>query len=85
MVARFCEHRSCTSTRIRAPDLPKFCYFPSAMRMNAGCPIGNPKPLTSPRESVDGRPIIGLRGLIWCAVAGLFRSRAALQAESFRH
>jgi hypothetical protein len=35
-------------------------------------PTGNPKWLTSSRESVE---------FIWCAIAGLFRSRAALQAE----
>jgi hypothetical protein len=42
-------------------------------------PTGNRKRLTSPSESVDSRP--DLCGLIWCAIAGLFRSRAALQAE----
>jgi hypothetical protein len=44
-------------------------------------PTGNPKWLTSPFESVDNRPMSDLCGLIWYAIAGLFRSRVALQAE----
>src|SRR5262249_20575836 len=41
----------------------------------------NPKWLTAPRESVDSRADGRSLRLIWCAIAGLFRSRTALQAE----
>ena len=44
-------------------------------------PTGNPKWLTSPRESVDSPPDVRLCGLIWCAITAIFRSRTALQAE----
>jgi hypothetical protein len=41
-------------------------------------PTGNPRRVTSRRES---GPMSDVCRLIWHAVAGLFRSRAALQAE----
>ena len=37
--------------------------------------------LTASCESADSRPMNDLRRLIWCAMVGLVRSRAALQAE----
>jgi hypothetical protein len=37
--------------------------------------------LTATRESDDNRWMVSLCSLIWCAIAGLFRSPAALQAE----
>ena len=42
---------------------------------------GNPKRLTSSANPLIVSPMGELFGFIWCAIAGLFQSRAALQAK----
>jgi hypothetical protein len=56
-------------------------------RGRALVPTVNPKPLSIACESVDNRAMGDLLKLDWYAVAGLFRSRAALQTEvlALRH
>jgi hypothetical protein len=44
-------------------------------------PIANPTRLTVARESGDNQGMGDLCRLIWCFLAGLFRSRASLEAE----
>ena len=47
-----------------------------------GCPYRKLKQLTDARESVDSPIMSELCRLIWCALIGLFRPRAALEAEN---
>src|SRR5260221_11928234 len=52
------------------------------MRPTMGCPYRKPKTADRDRESADTRcPMSDLCRLIWCALIGLFRPRAVLQAE----
>jgi hypothetical protein len=51
------------------------------VRASTVVPTANPKRLTVASESVDSRGMGDLCRLTWCAVVGLFRSRASLQAE----
>jgi hypothetical protein len=58
---------------------PRTCG--SARCSDSVVPIANPTRLTVARESGDNQGMGDLCRLIWCFLAGLFRSRASLEAE----
>jgi hypothetical protein len=64
----------------RAEECPAYFCKRRSLK-ETGVPIANSKRLTASANQPILAPMSDLCRLIWCALIGLFRSRAALEAE----